>query len=30
VDILIDKDEIKGLQLSGFRLDLIDGLGARI
>ena len=27
VDILIDKGEIKGLQLSGFRLDLIDELG---
>ena len=27
VDILIDKGEIKGLQLSGFRLDLISEFG---
>ena len=27
VDIIIDKGEIRGLQLSGFRLDLIDELG---
>lgn len=27
VDILIDKGDIRGMQLSGFRLDLIDELG---
>ncbi len=27
VDLLIDKGNIKGIQLSGFRLELIDELG---
>ena len=27
VDIIIDRGEIRGMQLSGFRLDLIDELG---
>ena len=27
VDLIIDRGKIRGLQLSGFRLDLIDELG---